>query len=75
MPLDRKMKVINYIYVYSILFFVLTILGCSGDDKEQVLKQISKEKVSEKDIKKNAEEEKAKIAAEKAKKEAEEERQ
>ena len=75
MPLDKKMKVINYIYVYSCLFFVLTISGCSSDNKEQMLKQTSQNKVSEKDVKKNIEQEKAVIAAEKAKKEAEEERQ
>ena len=57
------------------LFFVLTISGCSSDNKEQMLKQTSQNKVSEKDVKKNIEQEKAKIAAEKAKKEAEEERQ
>ena len=62
------MKVTNYIYVYCILFFVLTILGCSSDNKEQMLKQTTQNEVSEKDVKKNIEQEKAKIAAERAKK-------
>ena len=57
------------------MFFILTILGCSSDNKEQMLKQTTQNEKSEKDVKKNIEQEKAKIAAEKAKKEAEEEKQ
>ena len=48
MPLDREMKVTNYIYVHCILFFILTILGCSSDNKEQMLKQTTENEKSEK---------------------------
>ena len=52
MPLDKEMKVINYIYVHCILFFILTILGCSSDNKEQMLKQTTQNEKSEKNVKK-----------------------